>query len=66
MAVWLAEDGVPGCAPLPSQIWCPSGGVAARERQDYRREPGSTLSGGYAPDSAKAEGSSIVAEPREC
>ena len=31
-----------------------------------RGEPGSTLlSGGYAPDSAKAEGSSIVDEPGE-
>ena len=27
------------------------------------REPGCALSGGYAPDSAKAEGSSIVDEP---
>ena len=30
-----------------------------------RGEPGSSLSGGYAPDSAKAEGSSIVDEPEE-
>ena len=30
-----------------------------------RGEPGSSLSGGYAPDSAKAEGSSIVDEPGE-
>ena len=29
-------------------------------------EPGSALSGGYAQDSAKAEGSSIVDEPGEC
>ena len=28
-----------------------------------RGEPVSALSGGYAPDSAKAEGSSIVVEP---
>ena len=28
--------------------------------------PSSALSGGYAPDSAKAEGSSIVDEPAEC
>ena len=27
--------------------------------------PGSSLSGGYAPDSAKAEGSSIIDEPGE-
>ena len=35
----------------------------ARERQGA--EPGRSLSGGYAPDSAKAEGSSIVDEPGE-
>ena len=35
----------------------------ARDRGHWRGEPGSTLSGGYAPDSAKAEGSSIVDEP---
>ena len=41
-------------------------GVAARERQGIlSRKPGSALSGGYAPDSAKAEGSSIVDEPGE-
>ena len=45
----------------------PFGRVAARERQVHcrRGEPGSALSGGYAPDSAKAEGSSIVDEPGE-
>ena len=31
----------------------------------YRGEPDSALSGGYAPDSAKAEGSSIVDVPGE-
>ena len=36
-----------------------------RGRDHYRGKPGSTLSGGYAPDSAKAEGSSIVDEPGE-
>ena len=48
-------------------IWCPSGGWRhARGREHCRGEPGSTLlSGGYAPDSAKAEGSSIVDEPGE-
>ena len=30
-----------------------------------RGEPGSALSGGYVPDSVKAEGSSIVDEPGE-
>ena len=36
----------------------------ARGREHYHRgEPGSALSGGYAPDSAKMEGSSIVDEP---
>ena len=48
-------------------IWGPSGGWRhARGREHFRGEPGSTLlSGGYAPDSAKAEGSSIVDEPGE-
>ena len=36
---------------------------AARDRKHSRGEPGSALSGGYAPDSARAEGSSIVDEP---
>ena len=45
-------------------IWCPSGGWRhARGREHCRGEPGSALSGGYAPDSAKAECSSIVDEP---
>ena len=47
-------------------IWCPSGGWRhAQGREHCRGEPGSSLSGGYAPDSAKAEGSSIVDEPGE-
>ena len=48
-------------------IWGPSGGWRhARGREHCRGEPGSTLlSGGYAPDSAKAEGNSIVDEPGE-
>ena len=37
----------------------------ARGREHCRGKPGSALSGGYAPDSAKAEGSSIVDEPGE-
>ena len=37
----------------------------ARGREHCREEPGSALSGRYAPDSAKAEGSSIVDEPWE-
>ena len=43
----------------------PFGRVAARERQGALRhgEPGCSLSGEYAPDSAKAEGSSVVDEP---
>ena len=36
-----------------------------RGREDCRGEPGSVLSGGYALDSAKAEGSSIDDEPGE-
>ena len=47
-------------------IWWPSGGWRhARGREHCRGEPGGSLSGGYAPDSAKAEGSSIVDEPGE-
>ena len=38
----------------------------ARGREHCRGEPGSALSGGYAPDSVKTEGSSIVDEPGEC
>ena len=37
----------------------------ARGREHCRGEPAGSLSGGYAPDSAKAEGSSIVDEPGE-
>ena len=47
-------------------MWWPSGGWRhARGREHCRGEPGGSLSGGYAPDSAKAEGSSIVDEPGE-
>ena len=47
-------------------IWWPSGGWRhARGREHCRGEPGGSLSGGHAPDSAKAEGSSIVDEPGE-
>ena len=35
----------------------------ARDRGHCREEPGSALSGRYAPDSARAEGRSIVEEP---
>ena len=38
----------------------------ARGREHCRGESGSSLSGGYAPDSARAEESSIVDEPGEC
>ena len=38
----------------------------ARGREHYRGESHSALSGEYAPDSAKAEGSSIVDKPGEC
>ena len=52
------------CAPFRAPIWCPAGGWRhARGREHCRGEPGSSLSGGYAPDSANAEGSSIVDEP---
>ena len=56
----------PGARLFQAPIWCPSGGWRhARGRQRRRGKPGSALSGGYAPDSAKAEGSSIVDEPGE-
>ena len=55
-----------GVRPLRAPIWWPSGGWRhARGREHCRGEPGGSLSGGYAPDSAKAEGSSIVDEPGE-
>ena len=57
----------PGAHLFRAPIWRPSGGVAARERQGaLSRAWQSALSGGYAPDSAKAERSSIVDEPGEC
>ena len=40
-------------------------GGGTREVGSTHGEPGNALSGGYAPDSAKAEGSSIVDEPGE-
>ena len=47
-------------------IWWPSRGSRhARGRDHCRGEPDSSLSGEYASDSAKAEGSSIVDEPGE-
>ena len=62
--MWFADDGVSRCAPLPSSNLVPFGRVAhARGTEHCRGEPGSALSGGDAPDSAKAEGSSIVDEP---
>ena len=57
----------PGARLFRAPIRCPSGGWwHARAREHCRGEPGSDLSGGYAPDSAKTEGSSIVHEPGEC
>ena len=38
----------------------------ARGKEHCRGEPGSALSVGYVPDSARAEGSSIVDDPGEC
>ena len=55
-----------GVRLVRAPIWWPSGGWRhARGREHCRGEPGGSLSGGYAPDSAKAEGSSIVDEPGE-
>ena len=58
----------PGARLYRAPIWCPSGGWRhARGREHCRGEPGKlvALSGGYTPDSTKAEGSSIVDEPGE-
>ena len=56
----------PGAHLFRAPIWRPSGGWRhARGREHCRGEPGSSLSGGYTSDSAKAEGSSIVDEPGE-
>ena len=66
-AVWLAEDGVPRCSPLPCSNLVPFGRWRhARGREHCRGEPVSARSGGYAPDSTRAGGSSIVDEPGEC
>ena len=64
---WLRMMVIPGAHLFRAPIWCPSGGWRhARGREHCRRgEPGSSLLGGYAPNSAKAEGSSIVDEPGE-
>ena len=54
--MWEGLSG--GCrAGLTLKIW-----RHARDREHCRGEPGSSLSDGYVPGSAKAEGSSIVDE----
>ena len=64
---WLSMV-IPGARLFRAPVWCPSGlrevWRHARGRERCRREPGGTLSGGYAPDS-EAEGSPIVDEPGE-
>ena len=56
----------PGVRRFRAPIWCPSEGWRhARGREHCCGEPGSSLSGGYAPDSAQMDGSSIVDEPGE-
>ena len=63
---WLKMMVFPGARLFRAPIWCPPGGWRhARGREHCRGEPGSALSGGYAPDSAKAEGNSIVDESGE-
>ena len=50
-------------------MWMVEGGVPrwryARGKEHCRGEPASALSGGYAPDLAMSEGSSIVDKPGE-
>ena len=53
------------CASSELQFGALREGGGTRGREHCRGEPGSSLSGGYAPDSARAEGSSIVDEPGE-
>ena len=53
------------CASSELQFSAFGRGRHARGREHCRGESGSSLSDGYAPDSAKAEGSSIVDEPGE-
>ena len=66
-AVWLVEDGVLRYMPLPRYNFVPVGRWRhARGRKHCGGEPGSTLLGGYTPDSVRAEGSSIIDEPGEC
>ena len=63
---WLRMMVFPGARLFRAPIWCSPGGWRhAKGREHCRGEPGSALSGGYAPDSAKAEGSSIVDEQGE-
>ena len=63
-AVWLVDGSVPRCAPLPSSNLVPfERWWHARGRGHCRGEPSSALSGGYTPNSARAEASSIVDEP---
>ena len=57
----------PGARLFRAPIWCTSGGGSTRETGSTApEEVGSTPSGGYAPGSAGAEGSSIVDESGEC
>ena len=57
---------IPGVRPFRPPIRCTSGEWRhARGREHCREKTGSALSGGYTPDSAKAEGSSNVYESGE-
>ena len=53
------------CAPSELHFDALRKGGGTREAEITVAESLVILSGGYAPDSAKAEGSSIVDEPRE-
>ena len=65
--LWLVEDGVPRCAHFSSSKLVPFGRWRhTTGREHCHGKPGSALSGGYASDSARAEGSSIVDELGEC
>ena len=77
-AVWLVKDDVHQVRLFLASIWSPSGGGGTREATDTDVEKpvmvqqhaqayrGMLFRVGNAPDSASAEGSSIVDEPGKC
>ena len=56
----------PGVRLFPAQFGSFGRWRHARGREHCRGEPGGALWGGYAPNSARVESSSIVDEPGQC